>query len=418
MRDDMLKEQLMSYARTAADEAAQPDAAAIRRRARRHYRRVAALTVAGVLVVAGVGVGLGLRRGDGPPTVDQPPPTLTRPGPVPSTATTRPPGETSTTRAAATGKLPGTFIGDLGGRVVEVSTAGGKVVRTLYRPQPSEVQLHAVGIAPDRTTVYYSLESPDPCAEPGVFRVPAGGGQPVRVVAGENAAGMIKVSADGSRLAYAASTCPSTGRYDIVVRDAAGAQVGRWPGASAGAGVIADRVSLSPDGRRLAIPTLREKDLTYAGVRVLDVARDRAIADGRLLKAPDPGCALVAAEFEPRSGRLAAFERCVTPVTQGLATPRFRLVYLDPGSGQLLARGFAFDDRWGSDLHVSTMDFDASGRHLLYTVTSADPFDYKEAGRPVGTWRFSGGRPVRVNDDRTVGSGQASQRLTTSNPSW
>jgi hypothetical protein len=413
MRDDMLKEQLMSYARTAADEAAQPDAAAIRRRARRHYRRVAALTVAGVLVVAGVGVGLGLRRDLTTPTVNRPLPTVNQPiPPIP------PPPAPSTVTTPVTGKLPATFVGDLGGRVVAVSTAGGKVVRTLYRPQSSEAQLHAVGIAPDRTTVYYSLESPDPCAEPGVFRVAAGGGQPVRVVAGENAAGMIKVSADGSRLAYAANTCPSTGRYDIVVRDAAGAQVGRWPGASAGAGVIADRVSLSPDGRRLAIPILREKDLTYAGVRVLDAARDRAIADGRLLKAPDPGCALVAAEFEPQTRRLAAFERCVTPVTQGLATPRFRLVYLDPDNGRLLDRGFAFDDRWGSDLHVSTMDFDASGRHLLYTVTSADPFDYKEAGRPVGTWRFSGGRPVRVNDDRTVGSGQAGQRLTTSNPSW
>ena len=67
MRDDLLKEQLMSYARPAADEAAQPDAAAIRRRARRHYRRVAAVTVAGVLLVVGLGVGLGLRRGDGFP---------------------------------------------------------------------------------------------------------------------------------------------------------------------------------------------------------------------------------------------------------------------------------------------------------------------------------------------------------------
>jgi hypothetical protein len=31
------------------------------------------------------------------------------------------------------------------------------------------------------------------------------------------------------------------------------------------------------------------------------------------------------------------------------------------------------------------MDFDQSGRHLLYTVSSADLFDYQEPGRPVGT---------------------------------
>jgi hypothetical protein len=36
MREDLLKEQLMSYARSAAEVAAQPGAAAIHRRARRH----------------------------------------------------------------------------------------------------------------------------------------------------------------------------------------------------------------------------------------------------------------------------------------------------------------------------------------------------------------------------------------------
>jgi hypothetical protein len=330
-------------------------------------------------------------------------PTLTRPAPVPSTA-------------PATGGLPGTFVGDLGGRVVVASTRTGKVVRTLYGPHPFGTRLHAVGMSPDRTTAYFSLESPDPCAEPGGFRVPAGGGRPVRVAAGENAAGMIKVSADGSRLAYAAGTCPFTGRYDVVVRDAAGALVGRWPGASAGAGLSVDRVSLSPDGRLLAMPVTRE--LTDVGVRVLDVARDRAIADGRLLKAPDPGCALVAAEFQPRTGRLAAFERCLPGGPQSSTPPRFRLVYLDPGSGRLLARGLAFDDHSGADLHVSTMDFDQSGHHLLYMVTSADPMDSQEPRPATGTWRWSGGQPVRVEDDRTVGTGQTSQRITTSYPGW
>lgn len=202
-----------------------------------------------------------------------------------------------------------------------------------------------------------------------------------------------------------------TGQYDLVVRDADGKLVGRWPGASAGPGLTVDRLSLSPDGRRLAIPIV--KDVTYLGVRLLDVARDRAIADGRFLKAPDRGCALVQAEFQPGTGRLAAFERCVAN-----GRVRFRLVYLDPDSSRLLDRGFSFEDRWGADLHVTTMDFDQSGRHLLYMVSNADPFDYREAGRPVGTWRWSGGRPVRIDDDRTVGSGQTSQHLTTIDPTW
>jgi len=405
MRDDLLKEQLMQYARTAADLAAQPDAAAIRRRARRHYQRVAVLTVTAVLLVAGLGVGLGLGldRDGGTPTVTQPPPTPTvpiptrpAPGPVPPT-----------TRAApATGRLPATFVGDLGGRVAVVSTATGRTVRTLAGSQPFGTEFYAVGISPDRATVYFSAGGPNPCAKPGVFRVPSAGGRPVRVVAGETAVGAIKVSADGSRLAYLAGPCPDTGARDVVVRDAAGAQVGRWPAA---ADLAVEQVSLSPDGRRLAVSASR--NLQFLGVRVLDVARDRAIGDGRLLQAPDPGCDLVLADFQPRTGRLAGFERCIAG---GL--PRFRLVYLDPDGGRLLARGFAFVDRSGADLHVSTMDFDASGRHLLYVVSSADPTDYTLPDPPTGTWRSSGGDPpVRLQDERRPTGREA---ITTANPSW
>jgi hypothetical protein len=409
MRDDLLKEQLMSYARTGADEAFQPGAAAIHRRARRHYRRVAALTVTGVVLAVGLGAGIGLRRDGGAPTVGQPTPTLTGPGPtVPSTATTSP--ATSTTVAPR--ELLGTFTSDLGGRVVVLSTRTGELVRTLFGPHALGTQAYAVGMSPDRATVYFSNEGGDPCQSPGVFRVGAGGGRAVTVVAGENAAGAIKVAADGSRLAYLGAPCPSTGQLDVVVRDAGGALVGRWLAGSAGAGVTADGVSLSPDGRLLAIPISR--NLTFLGVRVLDVARDRSIADGRLLKAPDPGCALVQTEFHPRNGRLAAFERCPPRDPQG-TVPRFRLVYLDPASGRLLSRSFAFDDHSGADLHVATMDFDQSGRHLLYAVSSADPMDSQEPRPETGTWRFSGGRPVRVQDDRRLGDGQ---RITSRDPAW
>jgi hypothetical protein len=403
MRDDLLKEQLMSYARTAAEEAAQPDAAAIRRRARRHYRRVAALTVAGVLLVVGLGVGLGLRHGS--PTVDQPRPmpTLTRPAPVP------PP-------TPPTGRLPGTFVGDLGGRVVVVSTRTGKVVRTLYGPHPLGTDSYTVGTSPDQTTVYFSHYGVDPCADPGVFRVPAAGGRPVRVVDGENAESMIKVSADGSRLAYVAAPCPDAQQIGVVVRDAVGGLVGRWPAASAGAGLGLDGVSLSPDGRRVAVGVTNQ-ELILVGVRVLDVARDRSIADGRLIRAPDPGCDLVVAEFQPRTGQLAAFERCVRTVSRGIAKERFRLVYLDPDSGRLLARGFSFDDP-GNDMSVSSLDFDQSGRHVLYQVGSANPTDYGQPRPVTGTWRWSGGRPIRIDDDRTVGTGQTSQGITTGNPTW
>ena len=90
-------------------------------------------------------------------------------------------------------------------------------------------------------------------------------------------------------------------------------------------------------------------------------------------------------------------------------------MYLDPGSGQLLSRGFAFDDP-GNDLSVSNLDFDQTGRHLLYQVGSANPTDYGRPRPVTGTWRWSGDRPVRIQDDRTVGTGPNSQGIT--NPTW
>jgi hypothetical protein len=409
MRDDMLKEQLMGYARTAADEAAQPDAAAIRRRARRHYRRVAALAVAGVLLVVGLGVSLGLGRDHTTPTVNrplptvnQPPPTPTRPnpGPVPSTATT-----------PATGKLPATFVGDLGGRVAVVSTSSGKVVRTLFGSQPPGSPGYGVGITPDRSTVYFSLEGPEGCNQRGIFRVPSGGGRPVRVVADDNAGGLIRFSADGSRMAYTSLPCPDTGEHgDIVVREADGTLVRRWKTPSYDSRISVGQVSLSPDGRSVAVPTVHILDAV--GVQVLDVARTDAFDDGRLVKTTDPGCTLVAADFQPRSGHLAAFEGCRPGGGLTGSPSRYRLVYLDPASGDVRSRAFSFVNT-GGDLHVPTMDFDAGGRHLLYTVTSGTPTD------GTGTWRSSdGGRPVRVHDDRTMKNGQISEHVTTGSPSW
>jgi hypothetical protein len=91
-------------------------------------------------------------------------------------------------------------------------------------------------------------------------------------------------------------------------------------------------------------------------------------------------------------------------------------VYLDSG-GRLRSRSFSFEDRSGADLHVSTMDFDRSGRHLLYTVSSADPGDYRLPDPPTGTWRSSdGARPVRIPDDRRLPG--AGEPLTTASPSW
>jgi hypothetical protein len=212
------------------------------------------LTVAGVLLAVGLGVGLGLGRDHSAPTVNrplptvnQPPPTPTRPnpGPVPSTATT-----------AVTGKLPATFVGDLGGRVAVVSTSSGKVVRTLFGSQPPGSPGYGVGITPDRSTVYFSLEGPEGCNQRGIFRVPSGGGRPVRVVADDNAGGLIRFSADGSRMAYTSLPCPATGEHgDIVVREADGTLARRWKTPTSDAGLSVARSRSAPTAGSSRPPT-------------------------------------------------------------------------------------------------------------------------------------------------------------------
>jgi len=422
MRDDLLKEQLMSYARDGAEEAFQPGPAEIRRRARRHYQRLAALTVTGVLLAAGVGIGAGLYGRGTTSTVDQPPPSATSPGPAvtSTTATTRPP-VTSTTRAAAgvSGEVPGTFVAGIDNRVAVISTATGRIVRTLWESRTFGTLVYAAGLSPDRKTAYFSAGGSDPCDHPGIFRVPADGGPAARIVADERAEGLITTSADGSRLAYLGSACPSTGGYDVVLRDASGALLHRWSATSTGVGAMIGDISLSPDGRQLAGPVFDEQSGAPLGVRVLDAAAGASIADGRLLRAPDPGCELVNAAFHPRTGQLAAFERCLPKDLQSGIPPRFRLVYLDPTSGRLLSRSIWFDDHTGADLEVLTTDFDRTGRYLLFAVGSSDPMDSQEPRPETGTWwHGGGGRRARVHDDQRIGSGSTSQLITSAHPSW
>jgi hypothetical protein len=197
-----------------------------------------------------------------------------------------------------------------------------------------------VGITPDRSTVCFSVVGPEGCNQRGIFRVPSGGGRPVRVVADDNAGGLIRFSADGSRMAYTSLPCPDAGEHgDIVVREADGTLVRRWKTPASDSGLTVRQFSLSPDGRSVAVPIVRVLDAV--GVRVLDVARTDAFDDGRLVKATDPGCTLVAADFLPRTGRLAAFEGCRPGGGLTGSPSRYRLVYLDRASGKLLSRSFS-----------------------------------------------------------------------------
>jgi len=64
------------------------------------------------------------------------------------------------------------------------------------------------------------------------------------------------------------------------------------------------------------------------------------------------------------------------------------------------------------------MDFDRTGRYLLYAVGSHDPMDSQEPRPETGTWWYRGGRRARVHDDQRIGSGSTSQLITSAHPSW
>jgi hypothetical protein len=158
------------------------------------------------VVAGGVGVGLGRGRAGSVPVLHQPRPPATAPGP------------------GVTGRVPETFVAGIDGRVAVLSTRTGRIVRTLWGPDPAAPQVYAVGSSPDRRTVFFSAAGPsDPCDRSGIFRVPFDGGPATTLVPGEYAEGLITTSADGSRLAYLGGACPFTGRFQVVLRDAGGA---------------------------------------------------------------------------------------------------------------------------------------------------------------------------------------------------
>jgi hypothetical protein len=118
MPDDPLKEQLIGYAGHGADQAFQPDPGQIRRRARCHYQRVAALTVAGALLV----VGLGVRWASTAPTLNRPQPGVTSQPPV-----------TPTTGAPRAGP-PASFVTLVGKRIAVVSPRPARCCASSPRP--------------------------------------------------------------------------------------------------------------------------------------------------------------------------------------------------------------------------------------------------------------------------------------------
>ena len=375
MRDDLLKEELMSYARAAADQASPPAAMVIRRRARRHAQRVAALTVTGVLVAVGIGVGIGLRADHTTPTVDQPNPPVTSPAPdvKPSPATPAP-GTTphpATTGAVAAGPPPSfvTVVEPATGssstrppRIAVVSTSTGQVVRYLTGPPPAGTGLVRPALSPDRAWVYYSLSGSG--TRTGTYRVPFGGGPATRVT--RTVGWGLAVSPDGSKLLLDARGQPGW-RYGLIVLDLASGRERFLAFPFPQRGDVFG-YAWSPDSRQIALVRGPVSDGDPpAQLFVLDVA------GGHWRTAASFGTRGPVPEFAERNLAWPAPRKVVfiARFANSDSVPaRYRLVEVDPRTGEQTSRPtvLATDPSAGRRVTPRFLDVDSSGRYLLYGI--------------------------------------------------
>jgi hypothetical protein len=367
MRDDLLKEQLMSYARDGAEQAFQPGAADIRRRARRHYQRLAALTVAGALVAGGVGLGLGLRRAGSAPIVNQP----------------RPPVTVVPHKVAPPESFVTVIHGGAGadsGDLAVVSTATGEMIRSLapatYTP---------FTVSHDRRWVYYMSSFPSQ----GIYRVPLAGGAAEKVTTVAESS-TLAVSPDGAKLAWEVLSGKSRNRPALRVRDLASGseRVLPVPGPLSGPEIISrGNWAWSPDSRQIAMLVVHGISRGYTELMTVEVAtekwRHRFPFDAKHGGAGHECCVAMA---WPAGGRGIALVRTIVDPGGNAGAPSltYRLVYVDPATGAatpgvVLAAG--------RELSLYPLDVDPSGRYVLFGLQDT---------HTVSTWWSGGGKPVRV----------------------
>jgi hypothetical protein len=362
MRDDLLKEQLMSYARTAAEAVSQPGAADIQRRARRHYQRLAALAVTGLLAAGGIGLGIGIGlRDHTTPTVDQPGPPVTSPAPA-----TRP----DPTATPAAGRPPSfvTLIAPPNSsatrppRVAVVSTSTGEVVRYLTGPPPAGTGLTRPALSPDRAWVYYGLTGTGRKA--GTYRVPFGGGPATKVTG--TVGWSLLVSPDGSRLLLDDRSTPRPQR-GIVLRDLASGRERFLAFPFPEAGEIFG-YAWSPDSRQVALVRGPMSDGDPPPqLFTLEVASGRwrpAVSFDARGPVPDFAELNLAWPAPRRVVFIARF------ADSDSVPGRYRLVGVDPRTGRLSPQATVLASDPSADRRVTPRyaDFDAGGRYLLYGI--------------------------------------------------
>jgi len=306
--------------------------------------------------------------------------------------------------ARTLGTAPASFVAVVGGRVAVVSTASGKVVRYLTQApatapprrriasaerlgeqgtqaaaalQAATRSHHQNGqfffaLSEDRDTVWFS--DVDVCRHSGIYRVSYQGGAAVRVDRSANAEALT-VSQDGSKLVYRPLGCHGTSPA-FAVLDLRTGKTRTW--AYSQRGEVLGPMTWSPDGRHLAYTEyFGSSGKLRSRAWLLDTTGPgRSLAVSQPLPPPDKGCEIRDLAWQPGTGRLAISEAC--PTTH-------QLVVVNRPGGKVLSRPLRVDQNFAG------LDFDPSGRHLLYTTGApTTPFSARSA------WRWDGTRAVEI----------------------
>jgi Tol biopolymer transport system component len=341
--DDRLKQQLARAAEHGAEAARPPEPEAIRRRGRRWRWRRAAVAAAAACALTG---GLVVAGTDGLP---------------------EPAGS-----ARPIGTAPTSFLATVGGRVAVVSTASGKVVRYLTQAPAGHGQ-YFFALSEDRETVWFS--DVDVCGHSGIYRVSYQGGAVVRVDRSANAEALT-VSQDGSKLVYRPLGCKINSTSSaFAVLDLRTGKKRMW--AYSQRGEVLGPMTWSPDGRHLAYIEFFGSGEVRTRAWLLDTTGpSRSLAASRPLPPPDKGCQIRDLAWQPGSGRLAISQAC--PASH-------QLVFVDAPGGKVVSRPLQVEQTFAG------LDFDSSGRHLLYTTGDpGTPFSARS------TWRWDGNRAVEI----------------------
>ena len=133
----------------------------------------------------------------------------------------------------------------------------------------------------------------------------------------------------------------------------------------------------SPDGRHLAYTEAFGNGELRTRAWLLDTTGPgTSLAASRPLPPPDKGCQVRGLAWQPGTGRLAISEACPTS---------HQLVVVNRPGGKVLSRPLRVDQPFAG------LDFDPSGRHLLYTTGApGTPFSARS------TWRWDGTRAVEI----------------------